>query len=54
MINDDFLIDYDELNSIIKVHHLIIQITVQTLIIAISRSLIVPLQISAPFHQDRY
>ncbi len=34
MINDDCLMDYDELNSIIKVHHLIIQITVQTLIIA--------------------
>jgi hypothetical protein len=46
--------DYDELISIIKVHHLIIQITVQTLIIEIARSLIVPEQISVPVRQDRY
>jgi hypothetical protein len=33
MINDDLMMDYDELIFIIKVYHLIILITVQTLII---------------------
>jgi hypothetical protein len=48
------VIDYDELISIIKVYPLIIQVTVQTLIIAIAKSLIVPEQISVPVRQDRY